>query len=343
MKRTIAIITILAVAVAAAPLMAQSGQAMRERVQAELERTDEILERARDAVRQTESSPAKLAYEQGFRIQEGAWTQFRGNAYAPAYKSTLQARERAQTALAAARNTMQNEDALLRRLERAEDLLQQARERLADSNGSGDALRAVYQSARENLDRAWEFYHGRQYRAALKLANQVERAARKLIASGSQQARADINYQRRAEIVHRFLTQAREMMGDCDSEAAYRLMEQARETYEMARRAHGESNHEAALQMLQNSHELSNQAMRECGGEQSIRARQSRFRTQADLLAEEIDPGDDLAHGLLAKVNEHLDTADAYARDGQIRAAVAALKAAELKLKELRRYVKNRS
>ena len=341
-KNVIGLTIVLALLVSlAAPAAAQTGQQARNKVEAELMRTDEILDRAGEAVRQTDATKARLAYEQAVRIQRGdngAWHQFRmGQNYVLAYQLTTQARERAQAAMAAARTTQQNENALLNRLERANQLMEQVREALGGTDNDG--LRALYESARENLNQAWRFYRSQQLRASLKLANQVERAARKMLAVANHENRADATYQRRVENVRRYMEQAGEMMNGCDSESAARLMEQAREMFRRAQALAGEGNQEAALQALQNARQFAARAARECGGQERLEQRYEQLRVRADRISEQAEPGDDVVRSLLDRAYQQLDLARGYLDNDDYESALAALKAAQLALNEAQRQL----
>jgi len=327
-------------AVLAAPTMAQMGQQGRDKVEAELMRTDEILERAGEAVRQTDATKARLAYEQAVQLQKGdngAWHQFRVGKNVLAYQLTTQARERAQAAMAAARTTQQNENALLNRLERANQLMEQVRESLGGTDNEG--LRALYGSARENLNQAWRFYRSQQFRASLKLANQVERAARKMLAVANQENRADATYERRVENVHRYMDQAGEMIGGCDSETAARLMEQAREAFRRAQALAGEGNQKAALKALQNARQFAARAARECGGQERLEQRYEQLRVRADRISEQAEPGNTVVRTLLDRAYQQLDLARGYLDNDEYESALAALKAAQLALNEAQRQL----
>ena len=342
MKRTLLInITILlAILIPAAGILAQ-GQQVRERLQSQLERTEEILVRAREMVQSTKSSQAKVAYDDARRLQDMAMDQFRqgpgGQHWEMAAKLTMQARQRAQTALTAARTSEQNETALVRLLERTEEMLQRARGLIGETDI--DALPTLYQSAKNNLDRAWEFYRDGQYRASLKIANQVERAAEKLLQQANRTARSEDNFQRRREQVGNAFALYQGRLDDCDSGTAARLMEQARAALQTAERFANEGNLQAANNALQQCYKLALQAGRLCGGAADLQLRYERLQDRADRLAEDIAPGDDQAARLLSQAREQLDLARDYLGNQQSEAGGAALKAAQLALNELQRHL----
>ncbi len=339
---SVILITAAGLLLAITSVQAQSGL-LRDRLLSELERTDQVISRAREVVLTASSSQAKLAYDQAVTLQTEAQERFRlgpgGGNWDVSAKLTLQARVRAQEAIAAARDSQQNETALLRRLERASDVLDQARDAMGRTDQQ--VLEALYESARRNLDRAWEFYREQQYRAAVKLANQVERAAEKIQQAINRDAQRGQNFERQLENVRRFMDQVRQQTADCEDPQASQLMEQARRAFSLAEQVEAEGQREAALRALQNCRELIDQASRGCTGGSDLQRRYERLVDQTDRLAEDVVPGDSRSAHLLQQAREQLDLAHRYLEAGQIQAAVAALKAAQLSLDELQRRTQN--
>jgi len=318
------------------------------RLQDELERTDEIIERARETVAATKSSKAKLALEQAVRLQNGdlgARYWFRqgagNNNYQRSLSLTLKARDRARIALSAARATLQNDNALLRKLERAEEYLERVREMIQAAGDRAGPGVAIYQSAKDNLNRAWEFYRSNAYRASLKLVNQVERAAKKLINAANRLNREQNNYERRAENVGRLLDRTAENIAVCDSEPARRLMEQARQSLQIGDQSAAKGKYKAAQQALQTAHEMAVRASRECGGIAAYENRYEELRQKADRLAEQLRPDDRTGQEIMNQVQKQLSLAREYLDHDRDEAAVAALKGAELTLRKLEQHLTN--
>lgn len=342
MSRLLSVILIVAAAflLAVSMVHAQTG-ITRERLEGELERTDEAISRAREVVVATNSAAAKLAYDHSVSLQTQAREQYRlgsgpGNGnWEMSLRLTMQARQRASEAIAAGRETEQNEAALQRRLERAQDLLEQARLAVGDSDRQ--MLLALYESGRRNLDQAWEFYREQQYRAALKLSNQVERTAEKLLQAANRDLQRDQNFKRQTENVRRFIEQVRGQTADCAQLTAAPLLQQAEQAQLLARQAEEEGSRQAALRSLQSARELADQALRECTGDQNLSRRYERLMAQADRLNDEVNPGDQAARILLNQAREQLKMARGYIEGDQSQAAAAALKAAQLSLDEAQR------
>lgn len=343
---TRSLLVILAV-LTASLLISSSTQAqtgiVRERLEGELERTEEVVGRAREVVLSTSSSAAKVAYDQAVALQTQAQERFRlgagGGNWDMALTLTLKARKLAAEAIVAGRDTQQNETALLRRIERAQEMLEQAHEALGNSDRQ--MLVALYESAKQNLDRAWEFYRENQYRASLKLSNQVERAAEKLLQAANRNMQSGPNFERQAENVRRFLQQVREQIADCNAADAQELVEQAEESCQRAQQMEAQDQREAALRSLQAGRELADQALRRCEGDQNLVRRHERLRLQAEQLADQIGADNPQAKTLLDQGREQLELGYRYIEQNQFEAAVAALKAAQLSLDEAQRRVQS--
>ncbi len=322
-------------------VVSQTGMRDQDRVRAELERTDQIIDHARELISQSEYAGARIILEAAVKIQSEAWQVFRDatrpSDLAIAKRLTLQAREQAQRAISSGHAAEDNVSALQSKLERVTEMLSQARNM---AGGHGDARhRSVLDAASDLLDRAWEMYRDGQYRAALKLANQAEQTARKVVDAAQQQQQQLGQLDRQTQMIRDGLDRIEATLAECQSEVAEKLMEQAREAYRRAGQLRGENRLTAAIQSLKNARKLAEQATRECRGGQSLTQRYERLSAEADRLAEQVAPSDEQARKLLALVREQLDLAKGYLDSGDTKSATAAMRAAELTLGQLTRHL----
>ena len=332
-------ILILLLALAGSSFAQGQGQAI-ERLRGELERTDQVIERATEAVRATNSAIAVQPLENARKIQELAWGNFRNgtlDGYTRAAVQTRQALELAKKALSHARASQESDDAVSRRLERANEYVNRARE-LAGQSGN-DSIKELLASIEANLQRAWEFYRQGQLRPAVKLANQVEIAARKIINLAGSDVRDQNNYEQRENMGRERLDRAREMLADCQSQTGQRFLEQAKAAFELSVKLARENRHDAALQALQNANKLASRAMEECGGAGTLEQRYERLRTEADRLAELADRSDENAQRLIQAVRDQLRLARRHLNSNDAEAATAAIRAAQLTLNQLQRQI----
>ncbi|UCD65101.1 MAG: hypothetical protein JSW34_06635 [Candidatus Zixiibacteriota bacterium] len=330
-------LTIALVAPATAQIgSSQSGNAPAN-LRTDLERTDQLIERARDAVRASNSVRAQLALENAENLQTSAWEQFNLDnlaGYRQAATLTRQAREQAKKALVSASYIQQGPDAVQRRLERAEELLSRVKEELGPSQNR--RLTDLCESAEDNLRTAWEFYRDGEYRPALKLANQVDNAVRRIISVSNRQMQGTATFERYLDNVRETLEATRRQVAECDSETAVKLMEQARSSFELAMDLSEKDKPRMAVDALQTAKKLATQARLDCGGlEGTLAERYERIRSEVDQLSETTPAENKEAWQLIDQVYEQLDLARNYIDDGDTKAAAASLKAAELTLKQV--------
>jgi HEPN domain-containing protein len=339
-------VSLLLITLAPGALFAQGGTgggAAASALERELQRTDEFLDRAGQALGQGDIPQAVALLEQARTNQALAYDNFRGEHYILALRLTQIAREQAKTALGLAHRVEQYDGAVLRQLERAGDLLDRVNEALAE--GASDNLRPMYETIRENLNRAWEFYRRQDYKPAYKLANQVEAAARKLLAALEPAGAGNQDFERRREHVQELFQDIRDQLTDCDSETAQVLLTQARTSYDLAQKLIGEGHRVQAMEALKQARQLVLKATRECQGGQQLEARYTRLQNEADRLAEETasytGEGKEQLKALLDQARDQLQRARTRIDNGNPEAAAAALQAASLTLKQARSMLIN--
>ncbi len=326
------IMTVILV-VSAAEVAAQADL-QADRLRAELERTDEVIDRAKEAVRSTNVPAAALALQEAIDLQQGAWGAYRNRRMLMASRGTMQARELAKQALVRCRVTEQGESVVLSRLELAAELLQRAGEVVGD--GQTERLSALYSAAKDNLNRAWEFYRSHRYRPALKLANQVNKAAREMLDIGNRHARRAGEFERLSETVSENLQKLQESFVGCTSDEARQLSQQAEKRFDLARALANEGEVEQAMRSLQDARRLAVEASRLCNDGESLRSRHRRLTGEADRLAESVPPGEAAARELLDRVYNQLRLAEDSLDEDRTEAAAAALRAAYLGINQIK-------
>lgn len=332
----IAMLMLLAVPI----VSAQDGSNVVDNIRAALERTDQIIERAREMVRGSNAPASALTLEQAIGIQNRAWENFkRGTAdgYTFAAKLTLQARELAKKALANARLSEQGNDAVENRLQRTEELLRRAHEQLPGN--VDESLRTLFDTARRNLAQAWEFYRNGQYRPAVKLAAQVEKTARRLLEIGNRQQNLSVNFERRLNANKEFIDRIQKQVANCNSETARNLLAQARAALDQASELGSKGRYEAATKQLQQARRLASQAADLCGRARELRTAFDRLKAEAERVRDEIPRNDETAKKLMEQVFSQLENARQFMDNQDSEGTAAALKAAQLTLKQLRRYL----
>lgn len=311
-----------------------------DNLRSELEHTSELIERAKEAVRSSGNPVSRLALEQAIKLQHMAWDAFRMGTeigYKEAAGLTRRARELASQAIASARQAEEGEEVVLRKLERAKALMERVHE--AISGQAYPRLRELFEAARASLHRAWEFYRDHRYRPALKLCNQVEKIARDILESSQRDSRQISHFERRAEKVREQLERYRQLVAECGSESAMRMLQQATEAFHKARETAASGRMASAQAALQKAHQLANHAADQCRNQSNLQQRLERLLNQAEQIGERIPPGDENGRKLLQRSLEQLDRARSLIHSNESEAAAAALKAAQLTLGRLKRIL----
>lgn len=315
-------------------LLAQSG-VLRDKVQEELDRTDQLIAQAEEQLQSMEN-PAGLAFlEQAKVTQQQAKDLFAGNQFVEARRMTLLARDLLRKALRTNRATELGSDQALRKLEQVEDKLERARELLAESENQ--PLTALLDVATDNLKRAWDFYTAGKFIPAIKLAEQVEKTADRILSRGGSGSAA--NYQRRLETVREAIDQAGEVVEGCQMEDGRSFLDQAVKALESAEQLADKGQTRAALQMLQKAKVFAARAMRACEtGDENLAARYQRLLGLADQLKEQSQSlsGDnrEAVDLLLTKAYEQLEIARTAIDAADVAKATPALQAANLAIRQ---------
>jgi hypothetical protein len=148
-----------------------SGQQQFD-AQAELEKTDQLLEKARDLVREFGSNRGRTSLEVAEKTQERAWDAFHRGQERRAQQMTERAREEIYRALGSVRQSEENENEVERQLERTDAVIAEARDRLGVTNARTAAQRRL-ETATASQRRAWELFRDRRLRPALRLTLQA--------------------------------------------------------------------------------------------------------------------------------------------------------------------------
>lgn len=136
------------------------------KLKSELEKTDQIILRATDAVREAGSAIGKQHVERAKDIQVQAKDRYRLGMLSSSLKLTLNAREQAEKAVTAIRASNENSNTVRREIERTEEALNRAHDKI-HSSGSARA-ESLFDQAVQTQSDAKEFFRGNRLRMALK-------------------------------------------------------------------------------------------------------------------------------------------------------------------------------
>lgn len=337
------ILVVLTVVLLPVVSLAQGNGNQYGQLNRELDRTDDIIEQAREAVTSSNSALGALALQRAVTLQESAWSEYgqgQGH-YASSLILTKKAREQASVAISNSRMADQLDGVVNSRLERAQDQLERVRESLdgAVSNGITNA----YDQAKTNLVQAWEFYRKGQIRAAAKLVEQLEQSIQRLQNMVRAYNQSSQEFELRYENVLRMVEQAKEAVVDCESQLAREQMTRAEESLSNARRLFGDNHPVMAVVSLNAAREAARRASRECLGPGRLDERLKRLEAEAEHLKGLLEgvPADSSAAALelMSQAREQLRLARKYLGEDKDEPAIVALQAANLALRQARRYI----
>jgi hypothetical protein len=302
-----------------------------------LDRTDQVIEKAKEVVGKSNSERAKYLLEVAIRLQERAISlkkqseRYDNVAQAvQAGKYTFSAREKALRAIAIARQATENEDYIRRRLERTDDLIRRIEEKAGPDRP--DKIMLILDTARKKQQRAMELFRNRRFKMALQLTMQAEKSLEKMIEQVGGYVKTRKRFESLQERYYTLLDRI-ETDGFGDDAKTRTLIERAESLCAEAGRladngavARAEKTMQKAVEILLRIAE--NQ--KEPG--KIIRALEH-LKRHADILKEKIDAsGHRQAGKLHQSAVEHLEKASALYQEGNYKSAATQLQAARQNL-----------
>jgi hypothetical protein len=218
-----------------------------------LERTDEVIDSAKDAIEESRSQKARLTLDVAEGLQTKAWSSYRGNEYRMALKLTAKAREEAWHALALARSDQQFEQNNNRVAEETRDRLARLRDRMIESGVRDEQAMKLMEQARNLLEKSHLNAQQLRYQLALKLAGN----ARDLAAKADERVRnaraLKEAAERRFALLERLVERARERAAAPGQEPARDQIAIAEGQIEKAREFLDAGRYREAMQAIERS------------------------------------------------------------------------------------------
>jgi len=260
MFRTLAVGAVLALAMLSpAPASAQDGS----RVQLEISRTDERIEFAQSVVSGSGDERARLSLEAAGTLQAAAKRNFASANYAIALRATLDARVRADAAIAIVRG-QPDPERVLAQVERTRELIERARPRVEEC--SDERARHALRGALDMQQRAEVALEGQRYLAALRLTlNARERVWRALRLCHLQDDPGE-NAERALHRTDEILDRAAQELADGAAPAAEAALRRAQELQQRAWAELRAGHPDAALRLTHSARNLAHRAARSPGG-----------------------------------------------------------------------------
>ncbi len=314
---------------------AQGGNMGPQRLQQELNTTNDIIHRAQEIISNCGNMRGKQLLEAANLLQNQA-RQNSSNSPVMAFQFTRQARTKALEAIKACQSVEENESIVLQQLEKTDRVI----ERLGESMGSfsNQAYESVYNSARDNQRRAWEFFRNRQFLPALRLSRQAEHTLQKLgenVRSGAADQNRLQNQFRQYEANRERI---REMLANCNNDQALELARRAQEAYNNA----VDFASDGEMVRAENSFKMARKFMREAG---ELCSQSGSMLRMFEQLQRDLDQssgairasGNDRAIALMEEAMGYLEKAKEPCNDGDNEICAANLRAAQLSLQKAKR------
>jgi HEPN domain-containing protein len=315
---------VVATAIGAAPAPAIAQPRDGALVRMELERTDDLLQRAAEVVQRSGNPRAHGDLQLAHSVQATAWEHFHAMRFLLAHERTMQARELGGRAVRAAQQQGNAEQHAQRLLEDAQEKLERARECIGDPP-SEQALR-VLQVATTRLEQAREAFHETKYLVAIDMGRQVHRMLDELCGR-----RPGHHVLGLLDNVRNLLERERQNLESCGPRALA-ILDRAAEQLARAEEHARAGNHEAATRMAEQAKGLVLQALRDCEGSPDT-AEVDRILEEAAAALDRIagpvrESGNADAVALLDKAHEHLQRARELRERGKLRQVLAEVRVA---------------
>ncbi len=235
------------------------AQTTFDRVQFEIDRTEQRIERARAVVGTSGNVAAQAEVDRAVQLQTSARASLSQGHPRIALDLTLRARAAADRAIAII-NGLPDPDRVLSQLNRTREMLDRARSRIEECNQ--DRARALLNAAEDMQRRAEDAARGGHYLAALQLTmgarERVLRALRLCNAEDDSRDGAERALRRTDDVIQR----AQEALGSDPPEAARQLLARAIETQTRARQEFQDQHFDASVRLTLSARAFASRAVR---------------------------------------------------------------------------------
>ncbi len=326
----------------AAPVAAQhGGMSDMDQLRAAIDKTQDIIAEAKEAVSESGSERARNQLAMAIRLQSAATEMMRsGSVFNPTFamqvgKYTLNARRRAQRAIAITRQADENEDYVRGRLERTDELIRQAEEEIGSDMPPG--LKVLIDTARDQQERARELFRNRRLKASLQLTLQTDRSLIRAMEQQGTHVRAQKRYQAQ---VDRYL-QLREQIGasgDADRPEIGDRMKNAETLREQAEKLAGEERYGRADKMMTQAVEILSREAERLREPAKIKAALENLTREMERIQERVEQSD--AAGIREQyrnARQHVNRASELYAQNDYEAAAAQIQAAHQLMQRIAR------
>lgn len=302
----------------------------RASVERELQKTDAVIERAKEAVSESRNLKAENLLEMAVELQ-GRGKDFKHQSrYRLALDLTLKAREKAYEAIGFTKRGEENENLVLKAIERTNRIIDRAREaaRELDKRRASSLL----EMAVNNQQKAREFFKEHRLKMALKLTGEAREMAEKILRLAGNGGRVDRLAQKELDAAERFLDKAAAIIQESPNQTATDLLEKAGGLLAKAQGALDQGAFDRSIKNSQKATEMVEKALKLV--EEDIAP--STVEIAIEQNESVIERGEEVMKGnvsreaveVFEKGLSHQSKAKGYYSEGEYRAALAEAKVA---------------
>ena len=307
---------------------------VKESVERELEKTDVVIQRAKEAVSESRNPKAENLLEMAVGLQEKAKNAFHAIRYRLAVTLTLSARKKAYEAIGYTKKDEENENLVLKAIERTDQIISKAKEAASGlENRRGFSL---LEGAVSNQQKAKEFFKEHKLKMALKFTLKAREMAQKLLDLANGERGLDRLAQKELEIIDRLIEKASVIIRESQNPKAEQLLNQAENLLSKARDMSNQRKYKQATKDSKKARGLIQKALRlveEDITPQMVENAIQQNERLIDKLEKKMKTGINLeAVNTFEEGLSHQSKANEYYNYGKFKAALAEAKVAKILL-----------
>ncbi|MEZ5357533.1 MAG: hypothetical protein R3F48_01800 [Candidatus Zixiibacteriota bacterium] len=307
------------------------------RLWAAIEKTDEVIERAKIAVQESGSERAFQELKAAITLQEVA-RRMADEAVTVdmgihAGSRTLQARTKAERAIAITRQAGENEDFVRKRLEQTQEMIQRMEGRV-DSDTPANILQLL-DSAKDRYQRAQEFFRNGRLKAALQITLQIQKSLENALQKLGNIDDVDKQYQYALERFYALEERIQESEIAQD-EAVQQQLQAAREMKEEAQQAYAAQHVVQAEMKIRNAVERLYRLAERLKAPARIENELTSLQRRLAAIKDEIPRENNQLVEMYQNAEKHLEKAQQEYRRQQYDGAAAQLQATRQILRRIR-------
>lgn len=303
---------------------------IRWEVEKELDRTDRVIERAKEAVAESRNPKAQYLLKLAMDLQGKAKEAFDGERFWLAAKLTLRAREKAFEAIGVTKRSEENENLVLKAIERTDQIIAKAKEKvfLADNQRAFSLLEVAIR----NQQRAKEFYHEHKLKVALKLTLKARESAKKSIELAEQKNKLERFARKELERTDKLIHKASPVIKGSGNPRAQDFFGKGVDRQERTKDLFRQKRFESAIKNTQKARDFVLKALKIVEENPTPKMVEKVIRRNDDLI-NKVRPqirtsGNQEAIELFEDGLSHQEKAKKYLEDGKLKAALAQAKVA---------------